>query len=180
MKKLFYILLALTFVQTSVFADTGTGLLASEPVPQWQSTSSLLRSSSRGAARVTYAQPAQYRPTQSAAPVMNWKPLYTTSSRKRGTFNGGGGIPNFSGTCSAVTISRDNFSRSQQTNYGNSITPSKPRRVNGDDEDDPGETPDPFAGDAAPIGDAPWLIILLLGVGYIAFVSYRRRKTQKS
>lgn len=47
----------------------------------------------------------------------------------------------------------------------------------GDDDLRPGYNPnDPFA---TPLTDTPWLIILLLGVGYIAYVAYKRRKASK-
>ena len=51
--------------------------------------------------------------------------------------------------------------------------PSGPRRglINPGADDNPiGEVPDP-----APVGDTPWLLMLLLAAGYIAFRSIRRR-----
>ena len=43
---------------------------------------------------------------------------------------------------------------------------SRPRRVSGEDIDDPSETPDPYAGIAAPVGDTPWLLLLILLIPY--------------
>ena len=51
---------------------------------------------------------------------------------------------------------------------------SGPRRTSpwdwSDDDNALGEVPDP-----APVGDTPWLLMLLLAAGYIAFRSIRRR-----
>lgn len=55
---------------------------------------------------------------------------------------------------------------------------SRPRRVMGDDDDDidppPGGGPaDPGMDETSPIGDVPWIMMLILGVGYCV---YRRRR----
>lgn len=175
MKK---IIVILTIILTLPFmAGTGVGLAyadistyhsAGEPVVQWQSTSSMLRPT-RDAARVSYTQPAQYRNKQSATPVMNWKPLYATTNRKKGIVRGG--ISNQSGSFSALAISRDNYdNRSQESSVNNDFGP---RRVG------PGPggglPPDPFY---PPVGDTPWLIMVLLGICYITFVTYKRKKDQ--
>ena len=51
----------------------------------------------------------------------------------------------------------------------------RPRRVNGEDDDDPSETPDPYASEAAPIGDAPWLWLLLMLIGYLAIKVWKKQ-----
>ena len=59
--------------------------------------------------------------------------------------------------------------------YRPMFSPGGPRRSIFDD--DPGEEDDPsgVVPDPAPVGDTPWLLMLLLAAGYIAFRSIRRR-----
>lgn len=59
--------------------------------------------------------------------------------------------------------------------YRPMFSPGGPRRTSpwdwSDDENAMGEVPDPVV----PVGDTPWLLMLLLAAGYIAFRSIRRR-----
>ena len=48
-----------------------------------------------------------------------------------------------------------------------------PRRVSHDDDED-----DPYMGNVVPLGDTPWLIILLLSLGYIAFRLFRKKRVE--
>ena len=61
-----------------------------------------------------------------------------------------------------------------------SSAPSGPRKGRiggGDEETNPGGGGGEIGNDEvrSPIGDTPWLIMLLLGVGYIAFLTFRRQ-----
>lgn len=123
-------------------------------------------------------------------------PVYTTSSATVHTVGSGGGAtggsysgggihrgsytPVQSATAGvpavqlpALSITSQNLSSVEHSVRGGG-TPSRPRRV-GEDETDP----DPYSGPAAPIGDTPWLIMALLGIGYIAFRAFRHRKTSR-
>lgn len=51
-----------------------------------------------------------------------------------------------------------------------SSSPSRPRRVMGDDDERPGFDP---SNPGAPLGDVPWIMMLILGAGYCV---YRRRR----
>ena len=61
-----------------------------------------------------------------------------------------------------------------QSSDGNSYTPGGPRRVLGEDEDDPRETEDPLWGNVAPIGPTPYILFVLLLAAY-AVIKRRRR-----
>ena len=67
--------------------------------------------------------------------------------------------------------------------YAPGQTPSGPRRVGpiggGGTGGGGGLPSDPYFGEVVPITDTPWLIMLLLALGYIAFIAYRRRKTSR-
>jgi hypothetical protein len=97
-----------------------------------------------------------------------YQPLYSTSTP--------------SATASAPTYQfRTTSIYAGSINESNRFSPgnSGPRRGSifddpGEDDDPTGVVPDP---DPTPIGDAPWLFILLLAAGYIAFRALRQRKT---
>lgn len=62
-----------------------------------------------------------------------------------------------------------------------SSSPSRPRRVMGDDDDDidppPGGGPaDPGMDETNPIGDVPWIMMLLLAAGYIVYTARKRQR----
>ena len=60
-----------------------------------------------------------------------------------------------------------------QAPSGAQHTPGGPNRVGpiGGGGTDPS---DPYAGDAVPLGDAPWFIMAILALGYIAYRARRR------
>lgn len=66
--------------------------------------------------------------------------------------------------------------------YSPGQTSSGPRRVGGGPGGPGGDLPPGPFEDApvASIGDTPWLIMALLGIGYIAFRAIRRRKTSRT
>lgn len=102
--------------------------------------------------------------------------------------NGWGYQPLYSTTTPSATYSAPTYQFRTTSIYANSINESNrfSQGNNGllrtspfdwDDEDNPiGEVPDPVP-DPTPLGDAPWLFILLLAAGYIAFRALRQRKT---
>ena len=62
-----------------------------------------------------------------------------------------------------------------QAPSGAQHTPGGPRRVAGEDEDDPRESGDPYIDSPAyPLGDTPWFIMAILALGYIANRARRR------
>ncbi len=68
-----------------------------------------------------------------------------------------------------------------QASSGSQYAPGRPRRVNGENEDDERESDDPnIPSNYTPLSDTPWLLFLLLGVGYIAFITYRKYKIRAS
>ncbi len=73
----------------------------------------------------------------------------------------------------ALAISRDNMTAARQTNpidgYRGGVLKAPPGGGGGGT----GTLPNP-------IGDTPWLLFLLLGVGYIAFITYRKYKIRAS
>lgn len=96
--------------------------------------------------------------------------------------NGWGYQPLYSTTTPSATYSAPTYQFRTTSIYANSINESNcfsqgnnglRRTSSFDDEDDPiGVVPNP-----TPLGDAPWLFILLLAAGYIAFRALRQRKT---
>lgn len=151
---------------------------------------------------MAYANISTYQPATMPAASMHSTssirsssaPIYTTSSATVHCIGSGGGagggitsgashrgtyVPVHATTVGvksvqlpALSISRQNYASLDEPVMDYTIP--RPRRVEEDDH----ET-DPYDGEVVPIGNTPWMIILLMGVGYIAYVAYKRRKASK-
>lgn len=95
--------------------------------------------------------------------------------KEQGTFVNG----HFQTTVNALDINGHSYAPGQ-TPSGGGYRPGQIRRVSGEDEDDDRETEDPFFDKVQPVGNIPWIFMLILSLGYFCFKLITRTRARSA
>ena len=137
---------------------------SARPEANMSSTSAFLKPG-----RVSVAYPtntARYSTTASTQ-MMSYSPLNAASTKRKYVRSASFGMSGGGVSLPAIAITNRNLENNSSVSASSSV-PSQ-RRSGRDEPDNPADPP----GMDTPLGDAPWLLMLLMLVGYVLF-RYRR------
>lgn len=83
----------------------------------------------------------------------------------------------FGTTVNALDQNGRAYTPGQMASMGNS-GPRRGKKVDGENPEDPTQTPDPFDCDVLPLGDTPWLFMCVCAC-VCAFLIYKRTRKQQ-